>query len=91
MLVSFSRVQSNPHNHMKNECSKRRTADDPYEIWKGNGFEWRVLKKYQAPDKEAKNPFARWHCAVKSPYTFGGFDQGDVYVREIKAQAVRVA
>jgi hypothetical protein len=76
---------------MKNECSKRRPASDPYEVWQGQGFTWKVLKKYQAPDKEAQNPFARWMCAVSSPYNFGGEDLGDVYVREIKSQAVRVA
>lgn len=76
---------------MKNECSKLRPVENPYEVWKGCGFEWRVLKKYQSPEKEAKNAFARWHCAVKSPYTYGGWDRGDVYVREIKSQAVKVS
>ena len=69
----------------KNECNKTRKVDNPYEIWRGeNGFEWRVLKKYQTPDNEAKNQYARWFCAVKSPFTYGEFEYGDVYVSEIK-------
>lgn len=75
---------------MKNECSKRRPATNPYEIWQGCGFTWKVLKKYQAPDKEATNHYARWMCAVSSPFTHGDEEMGDVYVREIKSQAVRV-
>ena len=73
----------------KNECGKMREKDNPYEVWKGNGFEWRVLKKYQKPELEAKNPYARWFCAVSSPYTWGEFELGDVYVSEIKSNGVR--
>ena len=78
---------------MKNECSKRRTADNPYEVWKSRdgSWTWKVLKKYQAPDKEASNPFARWFCAVSSPYTHGMEELGDVYVSEVKSQATKVS
>ena len=73
----------------KNECNKTRNLDDPYEVWTGlAGFEWRVLKKYQNPENEAKNPYARWYCAVKSDYTYGEFEYGDVYVSEIKENGV---
>lgn len=75
----------------KNLCGKTRKMEDPYEIWQAGDWEWRVLKKYQTPKKEAENPYARWFCAVKSPFTYGGFDMGDVYVNEIKRNAVRVA
>tara|TARA_B100001094_G_C17960303_1_gene685076 strand:- start:6 stop:281 length:276 start_codon:yes stop_codon:yes gene_type:complete len=75
----------------KNECGKTRKTDDPYEVWTGaNGFEWRVLKKYQKPELEAKNPYARWFCAVKSNFTYGSFELGDVYVSEIKANGEQV-
>jgi len=74
----------------KNECGKTREKDNPYEIWEGNGFEWRVLKKYQKPELEAKNPYARWYCAVSSPYTWGSHEYGDVYVSEIKSNGNRV-
>jgi len=75
----------------KNLCGKTRKTDDPYEIWAGpRGFEWRVLKKYQNAENEAKNAYARWFCAVKSNYTYGEFELGDVYVSEIKSMGVKV-
>lgn len=76
----------------KNPCGKTRKVDNPYEVWKNKnaGWEWRVLKKYQSPSNEAKNPYARWHCAVKSPFTHGSWDFGDVYVTEIIGNADKV-
>ena len=50
------------------------------ELMASNG----VLKKYQNAENEAKNPYARWFCAVKSNFTYGEFELGDVYVSEIK-------
>jgi len=69
----------------KNVCGKTRNKQNPYEIWQSadGSWEWRVLKKYQKPALEKKNPYARWFCAVKSPYTFGTYDLGDVYISEI--------
>ena len=32
----------------KNDCGKTRDVKDPYEIWRGGGWEWRVLKKVRA-------------------------------------------
>ena len=75
----------------KNECNKTRDTADPYEVWMGpNGFEWHVLKKYQNTENEAKNPYARWFCAVKSNFTHGEFELGDVYVSEIKANGEKL-
>ena len=75
----------------KNLCGKTRKTDDPYEVWTGaNGFEWRVLKKYQNPEREAENPQARWFCAVKSNFTYGEFELGDVYVQDIKQYGVKL-
>lgn len=76
---------------MKNECGKTRDKSNPYEVWQSPDGEWtwNVLKKWQAPDKEASNPYARWFCFVTSPFAPTG-DMGDVYVSEIKSQAVRV-
>ena len=74
----------------KNLCGKTRPVDNPYEIWKGsNGFEWRVLKKYQKPELEAKNSHARWFCAVKSNMTYGEFEYGDTYVSDIKTYGIK--
>ena len=72
---------------MKNECGKMRKIDNPYEIWVAGAWEWRVLKKYKAPDSEARDPYARWHCAVSSPFTSPSHELGDVYVREITTAA----
>lgn len=69
---------------IKNECLKERKVDNPYEIWQNAfmpGWEWRVLKKWQANDSK---PFARYFCAVKSPMTYGEWEYGDTYVSDIK-------
>ena len=82
---------------MKNECAKTREITEPYEIWQtpDGSWEWRVLKKYQTPENEAKNEYARWFCAVSSPITReqmgGGYEMGDVYVRDITEHAVKVS
>lgn len=75
---------------MKNQCAKTRSVDNPYEVWTtpDNSWEWRVLKKYQSPENEEKNPYARWFCAVKSPFTYGSWEYGDTYVKDIKQYAV---
>ena len=75
---------------MKNLCGKLRNVNEPYEVWTAGNWEWRVLKKYQKPDLEAKNPYARWLCAVKSPHTYGSYDLGDTYVTEVTRYATRV-
>jgi len=69
----------------KNLCGKTRKHDNPYEVWKSadKTWTWKVLKKYQKPSKEVENPYARWFCAVSSPFTYGDFEYGDVYVKEI--------
>ena len=70
----------------KNYCGKMRKIDDPYETWTlaHAGWTWQVLKKYQTPENEKKNPYARWLVAAKSPHTYGSWDMGDTYVHEIK-------
>ena len=74
---------------VKNECAKTRPVDNPYEIWKAPNWEWRVIKKYQRPDKEATNKYARWFCAVKSPMTYGSWEYGDVYIKDITSIATK--
>ncbi len=68
---------------MKNFQGKSRDIENPYAVFKAGTWEWRVLKRYQNRDAEIANPYARWLCAVQSPHTYGGWDMGDVYVREI--------
>jgi len=76
---------------MKNACGKTRPIENPYEVWIGigrfDGWTWKVLKKYQSPENEASNPYARWFCAVSSPFTFGGYDYGDTYIKDITPYA----
>ncbi len=81
-----------PKSKVKNLCGKMKSVHEPYEIWKDerNGWEWRVLKKYQVPENEAKNKYARWYCAVKSPFTFGSWEYGDCYIKDIENNAFKV-
>ena len=71
----------------KNLLGKSRTKDKPYAIWQGFGAfgdtEVRLLKTYQIPSNEQKNQYARWFVAVKSDYTYGSFDIGDSYIRDL--------
>lgn len=77
----------------KNECAKTRPVENPYEIWMtpDGQWEWRVLKKYQTPENEAKNPYARWYVAVKSPMTYGSYEYGDTYIQDIVSVAHKVS
>lgn len=70
---------------MKNLCAKTRPVENPYEIWVAGDWEWHVLKKWQVNDDK---PYARWFCLVKSPFVPGG-EMGDVYVADIKSNAIR--
>lgn len=66
----------------KNTWGKVRPKENPYAVYRANGWEWRVLKAYQSPEKEKGNPYARWLCFVTSPYCQGG-EMGDTYVRNV--------
>jgi hypothetical protein len=74
----------------KNLCSKTRPVSNPYEVWKLGDWTWKVLKKYQSPENEAKNSYARWFCFVTSPFCPEG-EYGDTYVRDITGNATRVS
>tara|TARA_Y100000593_G_C4242608_1_gene302960 strand:+ start:790 stop:1047 length:258 start_codon:yes stop_codon:yes gene_type:complete len=85
---------------MKNECGKTRNVNNPYEIWKckmdfGYGdileIEYRVLKKYKSPKGESEDPLARWYTAAKSEATFGSWEYGDTYVKDIVSSGKRIA
>tara|TARA_Y100001968_G_C19300946_1_gene689013 strand:+ start:672 stop:920 length:249 start_codon:yes stop_codon:yes gene_type:complete len=77
-----------------NPCSKTRELENPYEVWECSTpfgvIEYRVLKKYQSPKKEAENSFARWFTAAKSEATFGRWEYGDTYVRDILSSGRRI-
>jgi hypothetical protein len=72
----------------KNLMAKTRKVNDPYEVYRAGGWEWRVLKKWAADDLK---PYARWFCAVKSPFTFDGYDMGDTYAADVLNNAVKVS
>ena len=82
-----------PSLETKNRCGKTVDKNTPYERWRSHdgNWEWRVLKKWQSPAKEVNNPYARWFCAVQTPYTAPGYDMGDVYISEIHQLAYKVA
>jgi hypothetical protein len=81
---------------MKNEQAKTRPVNNPYEIWVSTwqagkwAWEWRVLKKYQTPEKEAQNEYARWFTAVRSPYV-SSYEMGDTYVKDITTHAMKMS
>ena len=81
---------------MANPCGKTRKLEDPYEVWECNiplvgMIEYRILKKYQTPKGEAENPFARWFTAAKSEATFGSWEYGDTYVKDIVSSGRRIS
>src|SRR5438270_1213234 len=67
-------------------CAKRVAPEEAYEVWQSYDGTWTyyVLKKYQSPEQEAKNAYARWYCMVTSPATTARGDYGDVYVSTVK-------
>lgn len=76
---------------MPNLCGKMRDKSKPYEVWENSrGWQWRVLKKYQTPEKEAANSFARWFCFVTSPMAPEG-EYGDCYVKDIQMNAKKTS
>lgn len=80
--TAFKSKNPIPKSSNKNSFAKLRKVDDPYEVWGGiEGWEVRVLKKNQIDDNK---PYASWFVATKSPYTFGSWDYGDMYVSELK-------
>lgn len=76
---------------MKNLQAKTVKRENAYEVWQSadGQWTWYVLKKYQNPETEAKNEYARWFCEVTSPIVPEG-EMGDTYVKDIKSVATRI-
>ena len=72
--------------------SQRIKQHEPIEVWESHNGEWtwEVYKKYQKPENEAKNPYARWFCKVLTPIVPEG-ELGDVYVSEIQRYASKIS
>lgn len=75
-----------------NPCGKTRSIENPYEIWATPNLVWRwlVLKKYQLPENEENNPYARWFCGVATDMTYDSPELGDVYRNEIVHNGFRM-
>ena len=67
----------------KNPFGKSRDKDNPYAIYEAGDFVFHVCKTYQRPDKEEANPYGRWFVWAKSPMTYGSFEGGDMYIKEL--------
>ena len=76
----------------KNPCAKTVKRENAYEVWQSHdgSWKWYCLKKYQSPEKEAQNQYARWFCLVTSPIVGEKGEYGDVYVYQIKENARRI-
>lgn len=72
-----------------NLCGKSRKVENPYCTITNGGWTWRILKHYQTAVKERANPYARVLVAVKSPYTFGEWEMGDAYARDIAGDVIQ--
>lgn len=69
---------------MPNPFGKSRPVDKPYAIYESpRGWTWHVCKTYKSPESEAKDPYARWFVWAKSPMTYGSFEGGDTYRRDV--------
>lgn len=72
----------------KNTMGKTRPISEPYSVHFGYlcGMEvqWRVLKHYQGPEQEAKNPYARVYTWAHSAATGPRGEYGDMYWTDLK-------
>ena len=68
---------------MPNPFAKTRPVDRPYAIYEAGDMTWHVLKTYQTPERENTNLHARWFVAAKSPATWGSWEYGDTYKKEV--------
>ena len=91
-MTNQTQIEGELMSKEKNLMNKTSPVENPYEIWRSpdGTWEWRVLKKWQKPSKEKNNPFSRWFCAVRSPHTYGSWEYGDTYAREVQSVAWKV-
>lgn len=69
---------------MANPFRKTAPIDAPYATFvNSQGWEWRILRTYKQPSSEAKDPYARWFVAARSPLTYGDWEYGDTYKTEV--------
>jgi hypothetical protein len=70
---------------MRTSFGKRRSVAEPYAVFIDDreDFEYRVIKTYQHASQEVNNAYARWLVAVRSPFTHGSWEQGDIYIGDL--------
>lgn len=78
-------------SRIKNLWAKARTIDKPYAEITHNDWTFRILKAYQNRVNEKTNEFARYLCAVRSPFTYNSWDIGDTYIKDIPATPIFIA
>lgn len=64
--------------------AKTRPVGDPYQIFEGRGWTWKVLKFYS---NDLTDPYARVFCHVASPMLPEG-ELGDVYLTDIRRYGI---
>ena len=68
---------------MKNLMNKTRTAENPYATFHGNNnFVSHVIRAYSIKTPE-ENPHVAWFTIAKSDDSFGSYEYGDVYIKEL--------
>ena len=67
----------------KNPLGKGRDVESPYAIFKAGDFEIRVLKTYKLAKNEPGDKNAKWYTVAKSPMTYGSWEYGDTYRKEV--------
>ena len=67
----------------KNPLGKSRKVENPYATFMAGEFEIRILKTYKQARNETKDPYARWYTVARSPMTYGSWEYGDTYRKEV--------
>jgi hypothetical protein len=66
-----------------NPLGKGRDVENPYATFRAGGFEIRVLKTYKLAKNEVGDQYARWCTVARSPLTYGSWEYGDTYRKEV--------
>ena len=64
---------------MKNLMNKTRTAENPYATFQNGSLVSHVIRAYSTK----QDKFSRWYTVAKSDMTFGSYEYGDMYIKEI--------
>ena len=69
-------------NKMKNLMNKTRKIENPYATFQKGTFVSQVLRAYTTKLPE-ENQHVRFYTAAKSDNTYGSYEYGDVYIKEL--------